>query len=154
MAFSLLTIFVGNTMLSDWQVIYFKNNPCYLPSPVDNGTAESRDTLNVTSSLENSNLNMIEWNIENCENKSTSSHKCFWNPLSRVTGDHCHTCYRGCLSKQTSLNFYQFSIGMLLVVVGSTLQYVFNFALLSDIVSPENQVNSLTLPCYGSLYSL
>ncbi|CAI7991588.1 hypothetical protein GBAR_LOCUS783 [Geodia barretti] len=142
MAFALVTIVIGNTLISDWQVLYYKENPCYLPSPGDNGTTDVVDGNNITSSFENINDHInstFEWNIDNCEGKSTSNHECFWNPSSRVTGDHCHTCHNACLSKQAFLNFYQFNIGVLFLSVGATLAYVFNFALLSDIVPPENQ---------------
>jgi hypothetical protein len=148
MAFALVTIVIGNTLISDWQVLYYKENPCYLPSPGDNGTTDVVDGNNITSSFENINDHInstFEWNIDNCEGKSTSNHECFWNPSSRVTGDHCHTCHNACLSKQAFLNFYQFNIGVLFLSVGATLAYVFNFALLSDIVPPENQVNRLTI---------
>ena len=147
-AFALVTIVIGNTLISDWQVLYYKENPCYLPSPGDNGTTDVVDGNNITSSFENINDHInstFEWNIDNCEGKSTSNHECFWNPSSRVTGDHCHTCHNACLSKQAFLNFYQFNIGVLFLSVGATLAYVFNFALLSDIVPPENQVNRLTI---------
>ena len=85
----------------------------------------------------------FQLNVENCESYSTSLHRCFWNPKSRVTGDYCSICLQTCLSENVSLNFYQFIIGVFLTAMGSILGFVFDSALISDVTPTKNQVYSL-----------
>ena len=131
-------IIIGCSLITDWQAIYSKD-PCRSPRNVTSDAGGTPNTLGNT--MNESNLTQFHLNTKQCEARRNPGHKCFWNPLSRVTGDECGTCYEGCLSLQTSLNFYQYAVGVFLVGVGSTLEYIFNFALLSDIIPPENQVN-------------
>ena len=139
-AFTLIVILIGYTLICDWQAIR-REDPCDLPL-FDNGTIDASEAPTSPSSFEN--ITRFDWNVDNCELRNVSGDDCFWNPLSRVTGDHCHTCHHGCLSKQLSLNFYQYAIGVLLVAIGATLHFVFNLALSSDIFPPENQVKTLS----------
>ena len=126
MGFTLIISLIGCTLASDWQA--FSGDPC------------SSLTFNSTNSTNATHA----W-IEDCEALSTDTHQCFWNPQSRVTGDYCNTCLPVCLSLQTSLNFYQFSIGVLLMAVAATLQFIFNLALVSDITQKRHQVATLCL---------
>ena len=75
-----------------------------------------------------------------CESQSTSKHKCFWNPKSRVTGEHCTTCRPVCLSTQKSINFVQFSIGIMLASSSNFLTYHFTTVVGSNIVDRHYQV--------------
>ncbi len=50
-----------------------------------------------------------------CEQFSNDTNNCFWNPISRITGDHCDRCRSVCLSENHSLNFIQLFIGIVMV---------------------------------------
>ena len=94
------------------------------------------DEINVTS---NFNLTLLE----RCEAQSSSSHQCFWNPNSRITGEHCNTCHASCHSQQKSSNFYQFSAGVLLLALASSLGFMFISAITSGYTPVESQVCAL-----------
>ena len=44
-----------------------------------------------------------------------NNYNCFWNPISRITGDYCERCRAVCLSETHSLNFIQLFIGIVLL---------------------------------------
>ena len=137
-------IVIGCSLVTDWQAIHVQD-PCRRPSLMNNVTSDAGEASNVSfidGNTNESNVTQFQLLVEKCEARSTSGYECFWNPHSRVTGDQCNTCYEGCLSLQTYLDFYQYTVGVFLVSVGGTLEYIYNFALLSDIIPPENQVNS------------
>ena len=94
--------------------------------------AETLTTDNTTSRLHNKEL---------CEAQSTSEHQCFWNPESRVTGDHCTTCAPVCLSTQTSLNFAQFTIGFALATSFLPIGLYFGVVVASSFAGKRFQVN-------------
>ena len=119
---ALVSCLMGCLLMSDWQAIG-SGDVCSLPT---NLSALASD--NVGSGK-------VPIDSNNC-----SSHQCFWNPESRVTGEFCNTCLPTCLSQQASLNFYQFSVGVFLISAGSWLGYVFISAVASDITSVESQV--------------
>ena len=79
--------------------------------------------------------------MDKCQAVSTSSHQCFYNPTSRVTGEFCNTCLPRCLSEQRSLNFYQLCSGVLLIGLVTPLGFVFSLVVTSAYASPENQVS-------------
>ena len=128
---SLIISLMGCGLMADWQAIRY-SDAC--SSGNINSSLLSYDT-NLTS-----NSSLYQQLLESCEALSSSSHQCFWNPESRVTGDICTTCLLTCLSQQASLNFYQFSVGTLLVSVGALLGYVYIPAVASDVFSVESQV--------------
>ena len=118
-ALALTISLIGCVLFSDWQAI--------------GGDIICPLSTNLTGLGENTM-------VELCEAQSSSGHQCFWNPQSRITGDDCDTCLATCLSHQASLNFYQFNVGVFLLMTGSVLEYIFNLALISDITPAENQV--------------
>ena len=131
---SLIISLMGCGLLADWQAIRYSDACSSMPANLtDMDSGNSSYDTNLTS---NSSL----YQQESCGALSSSSHQCFWNPESRVTGDICTTCLRTCLSQQASLNFYQFSVGTLLVSVGALLGYVYIPAVASDVFSVESQV--------------
>ncbi|CAI8010907.1 hypothetical protein GBAR_LOCUS7119 [Geodia barretti] len=130
---SLIISLVGCVLIGDWQTI--DGDPCSFQTMNDTaslGSATGLDDINA-------NLTGFQLSVADCEAQSTSSHQCFWNPQSRVTGDYCSTCLPACLSQQTSLNFYQFSAGVFLTALGSLLGYIFVNALNSDVTPVKHQ---------------
>ena len=126
---------VGSLLVGDWQSI--GHDPC-APGSLDTTTiVYSEVYCNGTDLFNNSSCHGQL--VENCKNLSSSSHQCFWNPEARVTGEFCNTCLPVCLSKQRSLNIYQFSLGVLLLAL-STLAFVFISAITSEITAVESQV--------------
>ena len=87
-----------------------------------------------------SEMSGYEQLLVNCEAQSNTSHECFFNPQSRITGEFCNTCLPVCLSKQATINFYQFSAGILLLSISAPLGFVFSSAIASEITSVETQV--------------
>ena len=111
---------------SGFDTVYSSGDSFMLPlalSDATNDTANSNQTL-----------------VERCEALSNSSHQCFWNPKSRITGEFCNTCHASCHSEQKSSNFYQFSAGVLLVSLASSLGFVFVSAITSGYTPVESQV--------------
>ena len=120
----------GCALISDWQAISYRDS-----------CSNETDMSALSSGLPDSiNLTKFQLDVEKCETRSTSGQHCFWNPQSRVNGDHCNTCNETCLSQEASLNFYQFNVGVFLTAMGSILGFIFNNALTSDITSANNQV--------------
>ena len=99
--------------------------------------------LPLSDGVNSSNSSLYNWWVESCEALSSSSHQCFWNPKSRITGEFCNTCHRACYSEQKSLNFYQFSIGMLLVCLATPLGFVFVSSITSAYTPIDHQVSSV-----------
>ena len=155
---SLVICLMGCVLLADWQAIGHSNTcsmgPANISTLSSNNTHSGKMHINSNSGsfavelFENStnltsNSSLYQQLLESCEALSSSSHQCFWNPESRVTGEFCNTCLPTCLSQQASLNFYQFSVGSLLILVGPLLVYVFVSATASDITLKESQVYML-----------
>ena len=131
---------IGCALMSDWQAIKNDGNTC--PLFINNRSAyQCGDTFHGQNETNNQDECARHqcWQ-EGCEAQSGSSHHCFWNPQSRISGECCTTCQDACLSEQTSLNFYQFNVGVFLVAVGSRIVYVFDFDLITDFASVESQV--------------
>ena len=95
-------------------------------------------------SSSSSNSSDYQLLVESCEAQSSSSHQCFWNPESRITGEFCNTCHKECLSKKTSINFYQFTAGVMLVSLATPLGFVFISAITSDFTPLHSQVTCVT----------
>ena len=131
---SLIISLVGCVLIGDWQAT--DGDPCSFQTMNDTAALGSATGLDDISA----NLTGFQLSVADCEAQSTSSHQCFWNPQSRVTGDYCSTCLPACLSQQTSLNFYQFSAGVFLTALGSLLGYIFVNALNSDVTPMKHQV--------------
>ena len=129
---------VGCVLISDWQAI--GGNTCF------NHRTDVNESYYYEHSFTISDNNTVSQLLEEmCKAQSTSSHHCFWNPHSRITGDYCNTCVTKCLSYETSLNFYQFNVGVLLVMIGSVLKFVFNLVLISEVFPAQEQVELSTM---------
>ena len=81
-----------------------------------------------------------QW-VESCEALSNSSHQCFWNPKSRITGEFCNTCDAVCYSEQKSFNFYQFTAGVMLICLSGALGFVSIFVHFFSLHTVEHQVS-------------
>lgn len=147
---SFVLILIGVILLGDWQAI--GHDPCLQSetSTVNStysgyNSSDQNDFLNhfSLSALESDgteNCSLSSFHEVSCETWSTSSHQCFWNQKSRITGEFCGTCHEVCLSEQRSMNFYQLCIGVLLICVTIPVGFVAIPAILSDITSVESQV--------------
>ena len=98
------------------------------------------------------NSSLRNWWVESCEALSSSSHQCFWNPKSRITGEFCNTCHTACYSEQKSLNFYQFSLGMSLIAVCAAIGFVFISVVISGYGTLKQQVNLFMFSLFLQLY--
>lgn len=85
-----------------------------------------------------------------CEAFSGRPYHCFWNPQSRLTGKECPRCTKLCRSKDRSLNFVQFVVGMSLVSICIPLGRIVLTLIASDAMGRGSQVN--IYPNYGSWY--
>ena len=151
-------VLVGSLLMGDWQTIN-GNSSCSSAAVNDllhdsaNGslfvelssnTSTNADSIEDMFSNSTSNSSLYQQLVERCEALSSSSHQCFWNPKSRITGEFCNTCLSTCLSEQASLNFYQFSVGVILICISAPLGFVFISAITSAITSVESQVHYCT----------
>ena len=98
-------------------------------------------SLPLSDGISSSNSSLHNWWVESCEALSSSSHHCFWNPKSRITGEFCNTCHTACYSERKSFNIYQFSFGVLLVRLASALGFVSISAIASAYTPTDHQVS-------------
>ena len=77
----------------------------------------------------------------------SSPDNCYWNQFSPITKVDCFACPPICRSVKRSLNFIQFAIGVTIFVLVIPISRVVLMVLISDNLSPENQVrNRIRLP--------
>ena len=145
-------VFSGSLLIGDWQAIG-REDPCLsdYSHPCIINTSSSglmSDDVNTTS-----NLSLHQEQVRCCEALSSSGHQCFWNPRSRITGHCCNTCHRICLSKQTTITFYQFTLGIALISFATPLAFVLVSAIASDIAPVTSQVIMLVISCIETIPS-
>lgn len=129
---------VGFIVLMDWHAIgtdscreysiIDKNNitaiqECFLSQQCD-----SEDEENVEGWSEKETcagvLNEFHHKMHVCLQVDATNASCYWNPMSVVTGKLCITCLPLCRSKDKSLHFAQFIIGVLFVMLAIPLQKI------------------------------
>ena len=72
----------------------------------------------------------------------SSPDNCYWNQFSPITKVDCFACPPICRSVKQSLNFIQFAIGVTIFVLVIPISRVVLMVLISDNLSPENQVRN------------
>ena len=77
--------------------------------------------------------------VNRCE--SAGEH-CHWIPNSLVTHKHCSDCQPICRSTQKTLNFVQFTIGVITFTTTVQISYTGVFILISDCFTKQYQVTS------------
>ena len=77
--------------------------------------------------------------VNRCE--SAGEH-CHWIPNSLVTHKHCSDCQPICRSTQKTLNFVQFTIGVITFTTTVQISYTGVFVLISDSFTKQYQVTS------------
>ena len=122
----------GVILIGDWQAIG-KGEPCSLGEPNITGG----EMLSEVYSGVDTNSSFYQ---QFCEALSSSTHQCFWNPQSRVTGTFCNTCLPTCLSIQTTIGFYQFTVGIILISIATPLELILVSAITSSIAPVTSQV--------------
>ena len=158
---------LGSVLIGDWQSIVHKDscnlsiidcwNNSVLEIPGSGNLNDSYPSLGERDSSVPSSVDMENgiWNCSNvssghqshyeqivdtCESLSTDDDRCFWNQQSQVTGEFCNACLPTCLSRRATLDFFQFSAGVLCMSVAAPLGFVFVSAVASEITSVESQV--------------
>lgn len=121
---------VGGVLIGDWQSIV-QEDSCSLSL---NGSEECNDSA---LSMRNCSNISTSYYIDVCESQDKD---CYWNEQSYVTGEFCNTCLPTCLSRIATMDFYQFSVGVMLLSVGAPLGFVFTSAVASEITAVESQV--------------
>ncbi|CAI8058537.1 hypothetical protein GBAR_LOCUS31827 [Geodia barretti] len=153
----LVLTLLGALLVGDWQSTAH-GNPCQMPVTTDcsnnlsleitSGLSPLGDEDNLALNCSNISIQYLSFNeryVDTCESLGTDDNSCFWNQQSRVTGDFCNTCLPACLSRQATLNFYQFSSGVLLLSIAAPLGFVFTSAVASEITPLESQGTILSL---------
>lgn len=79
----------------------------------------------------------------------SSPDNCYWNQFSPITKVDCFACPPICRSVKQSLNFIQFAIGVTIFVLVIPISRVVLMVLISDNLSPENQVRNRMLNNVG-----
>ena len=146
--FCLLATLAGSLLSSDWQAI--GHDPChdtFSRTALENSTVYSQQTNTTDSETTNEHL-LIDYDddstpllpsinsslsvAEHCTGMSVTDHACYWNPLSRVTNKLCIRCHPTCRSKQKSINFIQFCIGICIILFVSQLFLTSVYSVASD----------------------
>ena len=156
---------IGSILASDWQSI--GGDPCrqigrlnFSQEHYDMYSSGSGDytPINCTNELSNPICFANSFSIDPtaCNSSFTTSclceqfssvpnYQCFWNPMSRVTGDYCDRCREVCLSKSHSLNFVQLFIGITAMTIWQPPGRLVVTAIASDLYGENSQVNIFSL---------
>ena len=151
---------VGYLIMTDWQAI--GSDPCtdyslfHHPQLADQyrlqlaGSNVSESGMVSVQSLQVVEGEVYQMAVNRCE--SAGEH-CHWIPNSQVTQKHCSDCQPICRGSQHTLNFIQFTIGIVTFSSTLSLMYTGVFLLLSESVSVRFQVcTTLSLPFSTHLY--
>ena len=76
-----------------------------------------------------------------CEAFSGSPYHCFWNPNSRITGEHCVRCKPVCRSEDHTINFAQLIVGIVLFSPGFPMARIVISVIASDALGSASQVS-------------
>ena len=136
-------------LMTDWQAIgssaCTKYSLFHHPQLVDEYRLELANT-NISESglvsvqtLEIVEDSVYQLAVNRCE--SAGPH-CHWIPNSLVTHDHCSDCQPICRSTQHTLNFAQFTTGIMFLHSTLALMNAGIFLLLSESVSKRFQVDN------------
>lgn len=90
-------------------------------------------------------VQIVEGHVELLASQSCTQHRgghCHWNPKSSVTHRLCENCPPICRDRSNYLEFAQFTIGAAILLVAMPVARVPITSLISDIVSPDDQVSS------------
>ena len=138
----------GSLLLGDWQSIG-RDTTCSITNTTTGALLEDFNDFSTNgegSGSQVAQLGLIQATLyanESCEGNSPQD--CFWNPVSRITGEECNTCLPACLSRSKSLCFYQFSVGVLMLAIATPLIFVFVSIIASDIMPVGSQVKCFYL---------
>ncbi|CAI8042429.1 hypothetical protein GBAR_LOCUS23564 [Geodia barretti] len=145
---SLVLVLAGSLLFGDWQSIgpdpctSFSSNAterdCGEISPVSGSGSGAGDEA-FPVGLSAANTTAVQELVEGCQALSGPSNACFWNRLSRVTGDYCTECLGTCLSTERSQNIYQLSLAVIILSIGAPLGFTFVPAIASDITPLNSQ---------------
>ena len=151
---------VGYLIMTDWQAI--GSDPCtdyslfHHPQLADQyrlqlaGSNVSESGMVSVQSLQVVEGEVYQMAVNRCE--SAGVH-CHWIPNSQVTHKHCSDCQPICRNTQHTLNFIQFTIGIVTFSSTLSLMYTGVFLLLSESVSVRFQVyTTLSLPFSTHLF--
>ena len=104
--------------------------------------AAEENNVNLTSCISLDSTNSSNQTRCVCQAfSSVPGYSCFWNQVSRITGEYCERCPPTCLSEMYSLNFIQVIIGLLLFTPGFPFGRLTITLILSDIVGQAPQVS-------------
>ena len=112
--------------MTDWQSL--RGNPCNQFN--DNSTIDLLDDYNSTE---------LSYYCEKFGDDN--NYNCFWNPISRITGDYCERCRAVCLSETHSLNFIQLFIGIVLLASSMASGRLLVTTIASDVAGSNAQVS-------------
>ena len=109
-------------------------------TPEDIHCLAEEDNVDLTSCLSPSR-NTTNQSICVCQAfSSVAGYNCFWNQVSRITGEFCERCPPTCLSEAYSLNFVQLIIGLLLFAPAYPFGRLTPVFILSDYLGGKSQV--------------
>ena len=122
-------------LVTDWQAI--GGDPCdKFSGPCYNGTNFSMTEEMVFKSGNNSVLASCEV----CRMHAEKPYECFWNPDARISHDQCHDCKPFCRSKQHTVNFFQFLVGICLFGYSFPMLRISMTIIFSDGLGSASQV--------------
>ena len=118
----------------DWQSL--GGDPCnQLTVP------NSNESYELVASIDSSDCDYNSPERCLCEQfGNASDYECFWNPVSRITGEYCERCRPVCLSKTHTLSFVQLFVGMVLLSFCLTPGRSLVTVIASDIAGNRSQV--------------
>ena len=90
---------------------------------------------------------------QGCREHKAGGH-CHWNPSSSLTHRHCDDCPPICRDKTNYLEFSQFTIAAALLLIAVPVARVPITSIISDIVTPEQQVCYMCLEAKSHLYNM
>ena len=87
-------------------------------------------------------MGVVELAAKKCRSQNTSL-GCHWTPKSFITGKICPDCRLLCRSVHKTLNFVQFSLGALLLLMSVSTVRVSLVSIITDYVNKQVQVSTI-----------
>ena len=87
-------------------------------------------------------MGVVELAAKKCRSQNTSL-GCHWTPKSFITGKVCPDCRLLCRSVHKTLNFVQFSLGALLLLMSVSTVRVSLVSIITDYVNKQVQVSTI-----------
>lgn len=122
---------VGSLLISDWQTI--EEDPC-------NSIVHSNRNMTLKCDQRNSSCTAMDLTKEAAK-LCQAAPGCYWNQISYISRTFCLACAPICRSKDHSLNFFQYTVGVFIFVFSIPVGDASFWVLISNNLKGYHQVS-------------